>query len=99
MIQIEPDFRVVKAVDKPQSSDLSYMWGIAAWSKDFSDFSRSYIKRFTGFPARETLLGDIVQQAIIEGFDVRAVCFDDGDYLDIGTVDDLLIAIRRSFID
>lgn len=97
MIEIGSNFRVTKAIDKPESSDLHYMWGIAAWSKDFSDFIGTYIKPYSDAPEKEVLLGGIVQQAIEEGFDVRAVCFDDGDYLDIGTVDDLLIAIKRYF--
>lgn len=97
MIELGSDFQVTKAIDKPESSNLDYMWGIAAWSKDFSDFVGSYIKKYSKNLEKELLLGSVVQQAIVDGFDVRAVCFDDGDYLDIGTVDDLLIAIKRYF--
>ena len=97
MIELGPDSRVIRAIDKSESSDLQYMWGIAAWSKDFSGFMRSYLRRYPSHPEKEALLGDVVQQAIVEGLDVRAVTFEDGDYLDIGTVDDLVIAISRYF--
>ncbi len=94
MVELTPDDRVLYIIDKPPQSDLIWMWGVACWSPQFTQFMNEFLSERP--PAeREVVLGDIFQAAIQAGLQVRAVRFDEGTYLDIGTPEDLRLAIER----
>jgi glucose-1-phosphate thymidylyltransferase len=46
-------------------------------------------------PERELFVGDVIQAAIHDGLRVEAVLFPNGTYLDVGTPDDLVRAVRN----
>lgn len=95
MVEEDGDGCLGRCVDKPQESDLEYMWGIAVWSPAFTRllgrFCADAHVRSTG----ELLLGDAFNAAAKN--DLRVVChrFVDGSYLDVGSPDDLLAASMR----
>ncbi len=94
MIELVCEERVIRNVDKPQQTTLKYMWGLACWSKSFTELMSSFLQ--TNIPgSHEIVLAQIFQYAVEVGLDVRALRFDDGQYLDIGTVDELRLAIER----
>ena len=97
MVELDQDDRVILSVDKPKQPSLRYMWGVACWSETFGDLMEAYLREVSP-PAREIVLGEIFQEAIERGLVVRALRFDEGNYLDIGTPDDLIAAIERFYV-
>ncbi len=94
MVAVDSEDRVVRVVDKPARTDLKYMWGIACWSPRFTQFMDEYLPKPPS-GEREIVLGDIFQAAVDAQFNVRAVRFVEGDYVDVGTPEDLSSAIQR----
>jgi glucose-1-phosphate thymidylyltransferase len=94
MVELDPHRAVLRIVDKPAESKLEYMWGIGCWSKVFMEFLASWVGKHR-HDGREMLLSDAFQEAVDVGLRVKATVFDDGDYIDIGTPDDLYVAVRR----
>ncbi|MEC4813103.1 MAG: sugar phosphate nucleotidyltransferase [Scytonema sp. PMC 1069.18] len=100
MVDFDDTGRVRLITEKPRQSQLRYMWGIAVWTPAFTLFLHEYLTRLK---AKSNLLsqlpeipiGDIIQTAIEKGFHVEAQPFPDGTYLDIGTPDDLVRAVRQ----
>jgi glucose-1-phosphate thymidylyltransferase len=85
---------------KPQRTELRYTWMLAVWAPSFTQFLHHFVedRLEAGEPpvgpgGRELYMGDVVQAALERGMSVDAVRFDDGAYLDIGTVDDLREAL------
>lgn len=99
MVDFGATGRVYSIIEKPRESSLRYMWGIAVWSPVFSKFLHEYIKPFKTNPDTanqpEIPIGDIIQAGINAGLNVQALAFPDGSYLDIGTPEDLMTAIRN----
>lgn len=99
MVDFDDKGRVRLIIEKPPQSDLRYMWGIAVWTPAFTQFLHEYLitlkakSNLSQLP--EIPIGDIIQAAINKGFHVEAEPFSDGTYLDIGTPDDLVRAVRH----
>lgn len=76
-------YRVEEIIDKPTKTDLRLMWGILLWSSRFSDHLRACMNHdapdFTG----------VMNRALLQNLDVRAVEITDGKYLDFGTYGDV----------
>jgi glucose-1-phosphate thymidylyltransferase len=94
MVELDSVGRPVALTIKQPDRGLRFTWSIAAWSPGFSSW-------LAGFAAqaprdREVHFGEAIQAAIDGGRRIAAVVFDDGEYLDIGTPDDLELALRRS---
>lgn len=94
MVAMGLDRQVLYIVDKPQDSDLHYMWGVACWSPQFTSFLAYYLSTLNS-DVNEVVLGDVFQAAIEHGLRVGSVPFDRGSYLDIGTSQGLKRAIQR----
>lgn len=92
MVDFDQTGRVHQIIEKPQQTDLQYMWAIAVWTPHFTQFMHEYLKTF--IPDRELPLGNVIQAGIDSGMRVEAVPFADGSYLDVGTPEDLIKAIR-----
>ena len=71
---------VVEVLDKPAATDLRNTWGMAAWSPRFTEL---LVEEAARDP--KVVLGAVFQRAIARGLRVRAVPFDDGYFIDIGT--------------
>ena len=98
MVDFDDKGRVSSIIEKPLQSDLRFMWGIAVWNPGFTEFLHEYlieVKQDENLPELpEIPIGNVIQAAIDKGFKVEAETFDDGSYLDIGTPDDLIKAVR-----
>lgn len=98
MVEFDDTGRVQLIIEKPPQSDLRYMWGIAVWKPTFTQFLHEYLiplkanSNLSQLP--EIPIGNIIQAAISQGFHVQAETFVDGTYLDIGTPNDLVQAVR-----
>ena len=94
MVELDEDDRVIRNVDKPRQTDLKYMWGLACWSPSFTELMGSFLEE-NRHVNREIVLSEVFEYAYREKFNIRALRLDDGEYLDIGTVDELRNAIER----
>lgn len=94
MVQLDEHDRVIRNVDKPQQTDLKYMWGFACWSPSFTRLIVEFLVRIRK-PSREVVLSEVFQYAHERGLDIRAVRFEKGEYIDIGTIEELQVAITR----
>lgn len=75
---------VKQIFDKPEKSDLNYMWGILAWKAPFTALiHRLYEDYVSDFAV-------ILNEAIKEGFNVRATIIENGSYFDFGTLSDIV---------
>lgn len=104
MVDFDSTGRVRLIVEKPRETDLRYMWGIAVWTPTFTQFLHEYLvviesgkvrsETADNLPKSEIPIGDVIQSAIYQGLRVEAEVFPQGSYLDIGTPDDLVRAVR-----
>ena len=108
MVDFDQAGRVRHVVEKPSQTDLRYMWAIATWTPRFTQFMHEYLEAIaftyaSSNPAsnlenstdrKELPIGDVIQAAIDQGFQVEAEVFTEGSSLDIGTPENLARAIR-----
>lgn len=94
MVELDENHRVIHNVDKPQESDLRYMWGICCWGTRFTEMMHQFLEEIRE-SEREIVLSEAFDQALHRDLKVMGYCFDDGKYLDIGTSEELDIALHR----
>ena len=106
MVDFDTEGRVRLVVEKPDYSDLRYSWCTAVWTPVFTEFMHQYVAALETdrlrsdagsnlVPQRELPIGDVIQLAIENGLSVQAEVFTDGAFLDIGTPEDLVRAVRH----
>jgi glucose-1-phosphate thymidylyltransferase len=97
MVDVLDNGRIERLVIKPQQSNLRYSWAVAVWKPVFTTFMHEYLARCQETAAQqpEMFVGDVFNAAIQEGLKVEGVLISDKPYLDIGTGDDLLKAVKR----
>jgi glucose-1-phosphate thymidylyltransferase len=97
LVDADSDGNVRQIVIKPRQTQLRHTWGIAVWTPVFTHFMHEYlaVAKKSLSQKREVFVGDIVQAAIGDGLRVEAVYVSDEPFLDIGTPDDLIRAVRR----
>jgi glucose-1-phosphate thymidylyltransferase len=105
MVELDGHGNITQIVIKPHETDLHYTWIIAAWTPCFSQFMHEYLlakgKNSKEIEAtadvggeQELYLGDVIQSAIDNRMKIDTVLFSEGNYLDIGTPDDMVKAIQ-----
>ncbi len=102
MVDFDAQGRVQLVIEKPAQTHLQYMWGIAIWTPAFTHFLHQYLTTIQATQdaenplpqLRELPIGDVIQAAITRGLRVEAEVFATGTYLDIGTPEDLVRAVR-----
>jgi glucose-1-phosphate thymidylyltransferase len=94
MVSTDEDNNVLFTIDKPRISDLKYMWGCAIWSSKFSELLNEFVMARDG-NTKENVLGDVFNLAIERKMKVKGFHADGGQYIDIGTSDELDIALKR----
>jgi glucose-1-phosphate thymidylyltransferase len=97
MVDFDSEGRVHQIAEKPAQSDSRYSWCTAVWTPAFTEFMHHYLAAITHdnpFPQSEIPLGNVMQAAIDKGLRVEAEIFDGDPYLDIGTPEDLVRAVR-----
>ena len=106
MVDFDTEGRVRLVVEKPDYSDLRYSWCTAVWTPVFTEFMHQYVAALETdrlrsdagsnlVPQRELPIGNVIQAAIENGLSVQAEVFTDGAFLDIGTPEDLVRAVRH----
>lgn len=93
MVEVDAAGRVSQIIEKPQQTNLQYMWAIAVWTPRFTQFLHDYWQHHT--PGTELPIGNVIQAGIEAGLQVEAETFTEGSYLDVGTPEDLARAIRE----
>jgi glucose-1-phosphate thymidylyltransferase len=93
MVALDEADHVVGCVDKPTQTSLEYLWGIACWRPRFTAFMGKILGRHR-YDGQEVVLGDIFQQAVEAKLTVQGVRFDEGSYMDIGTPESLVAAMK-----
>lgn len=94
MVKTDRENNVVETIDKPQETALKWMWGCACWNHDFYKLLVDYVK--THPPGnKENILGDVFNAAIKGGMKVKGLPLPEGSYLDIGTADELDMALKK----
>ena len=88
MVELDAEGAITALVIKQPDRGLRYMWSIAVWSARFTDYLHDHLQR-APTPANEPYVGDVIQSAIRDGFDVRAESFPQGASIDLGTPDAL----------
>jgi glucose-1-phosphate thymidylyltransferase len=79
-------------VIKQPARGLRHTWSIAAWRPRFTEV---LVKAAAAAPQAALHVGEVVRASIARGLRVEAVRFDGGEYLDIGTPEDLRRAMAR----
>jgi NDP-sugar pyrophosphorylase family protein len=106
MLDIDEHGRI-RAIDlKPQSSSLRFTWICAVWSPAFSRFMHETVERerathaqnaqaFRGIdPQGDVPMGAVIRAAIDKGLNVHGVTFPDQRFIDIGTPENLIHALK-----
>lgn len=83
MVSMNDDGRVLKIVDKPNVTNLEYMWGCIIWNEIFTDYLFSKVLENIGDFA------NILNMAIIDGIIINSVKFKDGKFIDFGTYEQI----------
>lgn len=94
MVELDAQDRVIRNVDKPRDTELRYMWGICCWSPNFTELMHSFLAA-NPHPEREIVLSEVFNEALRQGQLIQGVRLDDGQYIDIGTAEELDSALRR----
>ncbi len=96
MVQREEDGGVKQIVIKPKTTALTETWGVAVWTPAFTEYLHDVLsRRTTGREAQELFIGDIIQAAINDKMRVVGLSVSDEPYLDIGTPQNLIKAVRN----
>jgi glucose-1-phosphate thymidylyltransferase len=94
MVEFDDQNNITYIIDKPEETALKYMWGGACWSPAFTELLNAYLEN-QPFSDNEILLGDVFSNAIENNLKVKGLRFDDGQYIDIGTADELDGALKK----
>jgi glucose-1-phosphate thymidylyltransferase len=86
-VRADPNGRVIQVLDKPKTTDLRNTWGLVVWSPRFTALLHERVT--TATEGDQPNLGITFQLAVDRGLDVRAIQFEAGEYLDIGTPEGL----------
>ena len=95
MVDVNSNADVVATVDKPLMTDLKFMWGSACWGREFTNILTEYLSIEQTERQSETVLGDIFNYAILKGLKVKGYIVEDGQFIDIGTSEELDFALKK----
>lgn len=100
LIEFDEQQHICSIQIKKERPDLNYAWAIAVWAPSFTRFMHEqllrYAKEFENNNQRNELyIGNIIQDAMKEGFRVDYVQFEDGSAIDTGTPEDLKKYLTR----
>lgn len=103
MIEYDHHNKIKRIVIKSSNATLlKYGWFNAVWTSEFTEYLNSYVsdllneKSAKDLKNSEIYIGDVIRDAIEDGYNVETVIFEKGTCLDIGTPESLQLA--RSFI-
>ena len=106
MLDIDERGRIRSIDLKPQSSSLRFTWVCAVWLPAFTRFMHDHVERerarhaqnalaFQGIdPQGDLPVGAVIRAAIEQGLSVHGLTFPDQRFIDIGTPENLIRALR-----
>src|SRR5262245_51976459 len=96
MVNFDKNGRVRQIEIKPRQTQLRFTWGIAVWTPVFTAFMHKHLAVLRGLAGQpELFMGHVIEAAVSSDLRVEAVIVSDDPYLDIGTPENLLKAIRN----
>jgi glucose-1-phosphate thymidylyltransferase len=97
MVNLDENGRVRQIVLKPRQTQLRFTWGIALWNPTFTDFMHEHLATLKESMAAkpEVSMGHVIEAAVSSDLKVEAVIVSSDPYLDIGTPENLVKAIRN----
>lgn len=97
MVKINDQGQVLEITIKPAQTDLRYTWCIALWTPVFTNFMHKFISELASrVNELEITVGNVLQHAIQSHFHIEGIIFSDDSCLDIGTMEDLVKAVREN---
>jgi len=113
LVDFDSRGRVLGIHEKSRITNLRFMWAIAAWRPTFSRFLHDFVENeiprllgentsgspLTAARPPEIPIGDVIHAATRSDLIVEAEVFDQGRYIDIGTPQNLMKAIRQELLD
>ena len=97
MVDWKDNGRVRQIVTKPHHTHLSHSWCIAVWTPVFTQFIHDYViaHKATAETEPEVSVGKVIQAAIETGLQIEAIPVSEKSYMDIGTAEGLMRAIKH----
>lgn len=109
VVDVDADGQVRGIYEKSDFTHLPHMWAIAVWGARFTEYLHDFTGSTKHGNAPRTLaeqdddgksvveipIGDVIHAALHAGLRVEAETFRDGRYIDIGTPENLVRAIRE----
>lgn len=99
MVLFDKNKKITDIIIKQSKQDnLKYAWVIAAWKPDFSEYIKSFVDDKLKTVSEKKLIsneyhmGDVICEAIESGMHVQGIIFNKGEFLDVGTPEDLRVA-------
>ena len=100
MVEFDETKKLKNIIIKQDRPDLKLGWTNAMWKPGFTEFMHKYLKEFINKnpdgmlrlqdnSVRELYVGDVIQEAILQGMKADYVVFENGTSTDLGTPDDL----------
>jgi glucose-1-phosphate thymidylyltransferase len=90
MVQLGADASVVRIDDKPKHTDLNYMWGCIVWKPVFTEYLHAALGKRKIYDFAE-----ILNNAVRDGLKMRGVIISNGNFIDLGTYEEILELDRR----
>jgi glucose-1-phosphate thymidylyltransferase len=109
MVDINPDGTIRDIHIKPLETNLEWTWITAVWNKAFTHFMHDIViqyldsmndadLRFPKQDLKEIFVGDIIREAIGSELKIDQVMFPQGIYIDIGSPEDLISAVKTQIL-
>jgi len=97
MVDVDQNGQVRRIVANPSRTNLSHSWAAAIWSPIFTQFLNEFVRSHEKLAASmpESSVGDVIQAAVNDNLNVRAIKVSSEPYLDIGTPEGILTATKR----
>jgi glucose-1-phosphate thymidylyltransferase len=84
MVKTTADGRAIEIVDKPSQSDLTKMWGCILWKPAFTEYLHKQVAI-----DQNCDFAHVMNSAIREGMPFGSASFEAGNYIDLGTYDEI----------
>lgn len=93
MIKFNEKGKIQSIVIKPKETNLLWAWALSVWNPAFSKFMHlrldDMLSDFENRTLKECHIGSVFQLALLAGFKFEYVLFENGEWVDIGTPEDL----------
>jgi glucose-1-phosphate thymidylyltransferase len=85
MVRLDETQMVIEIVDKPKTTDLKAMWGCIIWRPRFTEYLHHCVGQ-----NQVTDFAQIMNNARMEGLRYRGVQMINGNYIDLGTYEEIM---------